>query len=416
MSGNNEEVRTDVAETLGLDGHGPRRKHRYIWLILAGVVGVGAWFAMRGGESETVEYVSAPVVSGPLFVTVTATGTLQPTNQIDVGSEVSGEVEEIFVDYNDHVTRGQIIAQLNTEQLDARLASTQASLAVAEASLTQARATAEEAQARAARSRRLADTNIASQQTLETDVASAKRAVASVASAEAQVTVARATLLEAQTSLRKAVIRSPIDGMVLSREIDPGQTLASAFQTPLLFKLAANLEQMELHLDIDESDIGLVSEGQHAKFRVDAFPGREFGAKITSVRFDPRTVNNIVTYESILAVENAQLLLRPGMTATADIVVAEKESVLLVPNRALRFLPPGSDRAQARAENGRNIVWVQRNAELQPVAVEIGLSNDEVTEIVGGDLVAGSEVVIDIDRPERQQQEEQQQGRSGPFG
>src|SRR5690606_22219346 len=171
-------------------------------------------------------------------------------------------------------------------------------------------------------------------------VAAARRAVASVESARAQVTAARAALQETETALGKAVIRAPISGIVISREIDPGQTVAAAFQTPVLFKLAEDLGRMRLHLDVDESDIGKVREGQRAKFRVDAYPGREFEAEIVAVRFNPRTVNNIVTYETVLSVANPELLLRPGMTATADILVAERPNAVLIPNRALRFLPP----------------------------------------------------------------------------
>ena len=183
---------------------------------------------------------------------------------------------------------------------------------MAEASLAQAQATVTETRAKAARSRELAARNIASQQTLETDEAAAQRAVAAVASATAQVTVSTATLRESETALRKAVIRAPIDGVIISREIRPGQTVAASFQTPVLFKLAGDLRHMELHFDLDESDVGQVREGQHAEFRVDAYPGRAFDAKIVSVRFNPREVNNVVTYETVLSVENPDLSLRPG--------------------------------------------------------------------------------------------------------
>jgi HlyD family secretion protein len=343
-------------------------------------------------------------------VIVTATGTLQPTNQVDVGSEVSGFIDRVFVDFNDTVRQGDVIAQLDTDTLEARVASARAALAVAEASQTQAEATAAEALAKAARSRELAARSIASQQSLETDEAAAQRAVAAVASAKAQVTAARAALQEAETSLGKAVIRAPIDGVIISREVRPGQTVAAAFQTPVLFKLAEDLRHMQLHLDLDESDVGQVKEGMAAEFRVDAYPGKPFAAKILSVRFNPREVNNVVTYETVLSVDNPDLLLRPGMTATADILIEEKADVLLVPNRALRFIPPElADSPQEQNGGGQPRVFVVREGAAVAVPVETGLTNGEVTEITGGDVAVGTDVVVDVQRTPRPQQG------GGPF-
>jgi HlyD family secretion protein len=346
-----------------------------------------------------------------LLVTVTATGTLQPTNQVEIGSEVSGAIQRVFVDFNDSVTAGQAIAELDTAQLEARVASARAALAVQEASLLQAEATLTEAQAKLKRSRELASQSIASQQALEADEASAKRAAAQVASARAQGTSAQASLREAETALGKAVIRAPIGGVVISRSVDPGQTVAASFQTPVLFKIAEDLRHMELHLDVDESDIGRVTEGQMASFRVDAYPGQTFAARIVSVRFNPRQVNNVVTYETVLAVDNPEMLLRPGMTATADILIAERDDVLLVPNRALRFIPPTLESASRPDEPGAR-VWVVRPGAVAPAAVAVttGLSNEEHTELTGRELEAGTEVIIDVERAPRSAQQ------GGPFG
>jgi HlyD family secretion protein len=208
------------------------------------------------------------------------------------------------------------------------------------------------------------------------------------------------------------VIRAPIDGVIISREIRPGQTVAAAFQTPVLFKLAGDLRFMELHLDLDESDVGQVREGQHAEFRVDAYPGRVFEATIVSVRFNPREVNNVVTYETVLSVENPDLSLRPGMTATAEILVEQKDKALLVPNRALRFLPPatGQDRATPESTTEPR-VWIVRDGAAVPVPVRTGLTNGELTEVTSGDVAPGTAVIVDIERPARQPQ----QG-GGPFG
>ena len=405
-------AKDEVVNTLGLEGRGRRKRRVWPWVAILLLVAAAAIVAYRMRGTEAPEYVTEPLREGSLRVLVTATGTLQPTNQVDVGSEVSGLLAEVLVDFNDTVTQGQILARLDTQTLEARVASSRASLAVAEASLEQAAATVTEARARAARSRELAARNIASQQSLETDEAAALRAVAAVASANAQVTAARAQLQEMETSLRKAVIRSPIDGVIISREVRPGQTVAASFQTPVLFKLAEDLRHMALHLDLDESDVGQVRQGQKAEFRVDAYPGRTFEAKIVSVRFNPREVNNVVTYETVLSVENAELLLRPGMTATADILIDEKGSALLVPNRALRFLPPAVAESGASADDSGPRVWVVRDGDAVAVPIETGLTNGEMTEVKGGEVASGTDVIVDIERTPR----EQQQGGNGPFG
>lgn len=403
----------EVVDTLGLDG-AERRRRRW-WPVVAAIaivaLAAGA-YTLRQHRTTAPLFVTDSVRQGPLLVTVTATGTLQPINQVDVGSEVSGIIDRVLVDFNATVKAGQVLAELDTQQLDARVASANAALAVAQASLVQAQATVTETAAKFARSRDLASKNIASQQSLETDDAAAQRAVAAVASAKAQVTSAQASLKDAETARSKAAIRSPIDGMVIAREIDPGQTVAATFQTPVLFKVAEDLRRMELHLDIDESDIGQVHAGQHAQFRVDAYPGKAFQAEITSVRFNPRTVNNVVTYETVLTVANPDLLLRPGMTATADILIAQKNDVLLVPNRALRFLPPEQAAEHASAQ-GPPRVWVDREGVPSPVAVTTGLTNGDVTEIEPGPLAAGARVIVDVVRAERPRTDN---GPRPPFG
>lgn len=396
-------------DALGLDGRARRKKRRWLWVAIPLVGAAVLVGVQQGRRSEAPAYVTEPAREGPLRVTVTATGTLQPTNQVDVGSEVSGIIDKVLVDFNDPVKQGQVIAELDTQTLEARVASARASLAVAEASQAQAEATVVETRAKVARSRELASRNIASQQTLESDDAAAQRAVAQVASAKAQVTAQRASLQETETALRKGMIRAPIDGVVISREVRPGQTVAASFQTPVLFKLADDLRHMELHLNLDESDVGQVRSGQKAEFRVDAYPGRTFAAEITSVRFAPKEVNNVVTYETVLSVDNPDLLLRPGMTATADILVDHKERALLVPNRALRFLPSEAAGAEGAGTGPR--VWVVRDGAAVAVPVETGLTNGEVTEVTSGDVASGTGVIVDMERTPRRQQ----QGGNGPF-
>jgi len=398
-----------VAAVIGLDGDRPARRRRWLWAIGAAVSAVGAAAYLATREPPAPAYVLDTVERGRLVVTVTATGTLQPTNQVDVGSEVSGLIDEVLVDFNDAVEAGDVLARLDTETLEARAASARASLAVAEASLLQAEATAAEANARAVRAVELAGRNLMSQQELEAETAAARRAEASVASARAQVTSARAALQEAETALGKAVIRAPISGIVISREVEPGQTVAAAFQTPVLFKLAEDLTRMQLHLDVDESDIGQVREGQRARFRVDAYPNREFEAEIVAVRFNPRTINNIVTYETVLSVDNPDLLLRPGMTATADILVAERADALLVPNRALRFLPPDLVAAPAARDRAGHRVWSLEDGKPVELPIVAGIANDEHTEVLEPALEPGTEVIVDVERPPRP-------AAGGPFG
>jgi HlyD family secretion protein len=397
----------EVERALGMDGK--RKPFNWMWIALVIMVGGGIYFLQQEPPAQQVEYVTQTLTRGELQVTVTATGTLQPTKQVEIGSEVSGIIEKVFVDFNDKVIIGQTMAQLDTQTLEARLTSARASLQSAEASLAQVQATVIEVNAKTRRSKELAERDLLSLQTLEADEAASLRATASVAGAEAQVTSAKAALNESETSLAKAVIKSPIDGIIISREVDPGQTMAASFQTPVMFIVAEDLAHMVLNLDIDEADIGQVREGQEATFRVDAYPRKEFTAKIISVRFNPLKVNNIVTYETVLSVSNPELLLRPGMTATAEILIEETTEVLLVPNRSLRFLPPEERVAQLAAE-GDN-VWVLENGLPRPVPVTIGLSDGEFTEIKSDSLSADAVLIIDVVREARSPF-----SGGGPFG
>ena len=397
----------EVEQTLGMDGK--RKQFNWMWAVLVAMLGGGIYFLQRETPVQLVEYVTQPLTRGELQVTVTATGTLQPTKQVTIGSEVSGIIENVFVDFNDKVIVGQTMAQLDTQTLEARLTSARASLQSAEASLAQAQATVIEVNAKTRRSKELTERDLLSLQSLEADEAASLRAIAAVAGAKAQVTSAKAALNESETSLAKAVIRSPIDGIIISREVDPGQTMAASFQTPVMFIVAEDLAHMVLNLDIDEADIGQVREGQEATFRVDAYPRKEFTAKIISVRFNPLKVNNIVTYETVLSVSNPELLLRPGMTATAKILIEETTEVLLVPNRSLRFLPP-EERVAQLAAKGDN-VWVLENGQPRPVPVAIGLSDGEFTEIKSDSLSADAVLIIDVVREARSPF-----SGGGPFG
>jgi HlyD family secretion protein len=398
---------TDVAKTLGLE-----LKPRRFWrarrvlaavLIVLALVGGGAFY-FWGGTGPTT-YVTAEVTRGPLTVAVSATGTLQPQDQVDVGAEISGRVDAVNVDFNDRVRKGQVLAVINTDQIRAQLAQAQASLAANRAAVVTAEATVRETLDRRDRARALFNNNgLISAQDLRIAEAAYDRAVASVERAKADVDNAAAQITGYQTSLNKAQVRSPIDGVVLERRVATGQTVAASFQTPVLFSLASDLATMQLAVDIDEADIGVVREGQTAHFTVDAYPQRQFDARLISLRNLPKTANGVVTYQGVLTVDNSAKLLRPGLTATASILISETKEALLVPNGALRFAPPAKEvtaPAFVPATNGETVgrVWVLQDG--KPVArdLRIGHSDGRNTEVVSGDLKASERVITDIAAP-----------------
>jgi len=412
---------TDLARSLGLEPGRPPRPHRRRRLllvaatVLAGVAVLAAWGLK--GDGETVRYKTQPARTGDLKVTVTATGNLEPTNQVDVGSELSGIVERVDVDFNDVVKPGQELARLDTSRLDAQAIQARAAVQAAQAKVGQARATLTQTTAdlaRRTRVRELSGGQVPSQTDMDAAVAAKARAEADLASAQAQAAQAQGTLDGIQTDLGKTVIRSPIRGIVLKRSVEPGQTVAASLQAPVLFTLAEDLARMELHVDVDEADVGRVAEGQAATFTVDAYPERTFPAQVTQVRYGAATVGGVVTYETVLQVDNSDLSLRPGMTATADISVATVTGALLVPNAALRFAPPAQPQAaggkrsflsrmfprpprSARNQGeGKGLkVWVLENGEPTAVKVTTGATDGSRTEVLSGDLKPGTEVIVD---------------------
>lgn len=419
---------TELARSLGIEPGPPgkvHRKRRLVWIGAAVVVLVAALAAwgLRGG-GEAVRYKTQPVTRGDLRVTVTATGNLEPTNQVDVGSELSGIVEKVAVDYNDVVKPGQVLARLDTSRLDAQLIQANAALQAAQAKVEQAKATLTQTTADLKRQehvRELSGGQVPSQADLDAALAARERATADLASARAQVAQAQGTVDGIQTDLGKTVIRSPIRGIVLKRSVEPGQTVAASLQAPVLFTLAEDLAHMELHVDVDEADVGRVTEGQKATFTVDAYPERTFPAEVTQVRYGAATVGGVVTYETVLTVDNADLSLRPGMTATADISVQAVTDALLVPNAALRFAPPAQPQAETgqrsfmsrlfphppRASrspggDGRGLrVWVLKDGAPAPVRVTTGPSDGARTQVLSGDLKPGTEVITDSETARR---------------
>ena len=410
--------RADIQAVLNTGGHTPLQR-RMRWVIaVPGILLLGSitvFWLLRGDESA-VRYETAEVTRGDLTVTVTATGTLEPVNQVDVGSELSGIIETVAVDFNDRVHHGQVLARLDTDRLQAQMLESRAALMASEARVTEAQATVLETRLAFERCEKLAERQLCPAGDLDTARAMFARAKASEASARAEVAEARATLDGKETELAKAEIRSPIDGLVLLRQIEPGQTVAASLQAPILFTLAEDLAQMELHVAVDEADVGMITEGQAAEFTVDAWPERSFPATITQVRFAPRTVEGVVTYETVLTVDNSDLALRPGMTATAVITVQELQDKVLLPNTALRFTPPQTEAAQPRrrgafgmlfprppmgqrrsnrAKNEGQQVWVLHDGNPEAVPVKTGASDGRLTELRVGDIQPGQAVVVD---------------------
>lgn len=414
----------DVSETLGIDDYRSHRKHLSNWLVwiplVLVVLGAGV-FLQSKPVTNNLQYITQEARIGSLVITVSATGNLEPTNQVDVSSELSGIVDSVLVDYNDFVEADQILAKLDTDALLAQVLQSEAALAAAEANVKLSQATVFETKLKLQRCQQLAEKKMCAQEEVDTDSAAYQRAQAGEGSARAQVAQARAKLDADRTNLAKAAIHSPIKGVVLVRAIEPGQTVAASLQAPVLFTLAEDLSEMELHVDVDEADVGLVQEGQTARFTVDAFPDQVFKAQIIQVRYGAQEVDGVITYETVLKVDNTELSLRPGMTATAEITVKRIDKALLVPNAALRFnpavqdsnqsspnkggllsqlipRPPGPALKKAQKENmdkkSQQQVWILKDGAPVAVPVSTDTSDGIWTEITQGDLQAGTALLV----------------------
>jgi len=414
-----------IDETLQLgNGKAPAwRWARWLAVVLAvAIAATAAWIVLSGREkAAATRYKTEPAVRGDMTVIVTATGTLKPTNSVDVGSELSGTVKSVEVDFNSRVKVGQILARLDTTKLETAMTQARASLEAAQARVLQNEATVAETKAKLAqlrKARELSQGRLSSQQEVDAAEAAFARAKAEAASAAAAVSQAKAVLEANQTDLSKAVIRSPINGIVLTRSIEPGQTVAASFTAPVLFTLAEDLTRMDLHVNVDEADIGKIREGQKATFTVAAYPNRIFSARIIQARYGSSTTSGVVTYETILKVSNPDLSLRPGMTATADITVKQIQQALLIPGAALRFAPPAQQEGKtsggllasllprpprlaprgsgSNGGKGHQRVWILRDGAPVAVSVTTGSTSGSLVEVVSGDLQPGMPVIVDI--------------------
>lgn len=390
-----------------------RGRRVWVWAALAlALVLAGGWFwASRGGGAGETAYRTALAERTDLRVTVTATGTVEPTSLVEVSSELSGTLEEVLVDFNDRVRSGQELARLDTTKLEAERAVAEANVTSAQAQLYGAQTVLSEAREEYDSAVVLDERGTISHQALIERRTAYNRALAEVTMAEANLDLARARLKVVEADLAKACICSPVDGVVLDRAADKGQIVAASFSAPVLFTIAEDLTQLEVQVAIDEADIGVVEEGQRAVFTVEAHDERSFPARIRTVRYAPQMVEGVVSYTAVLSVENEDLALRPGMTATAEVIVSDIEDVLTVPNAALRYAPPHRADTENRGggllgllmpgppETGSGLasgraVWVLRDGRPVEVPVETGATDGRRTEIVEGDLRDGDPVVI----------------------
>lgn len=411
----------EISKTLGLE-ESVKKTSKKLWTILTIILlitlAIGFYYFSSAGPK--IEYITKEAQKGTLTITVSATGNLEPLNKVDVGTEVSGTIAEVLVDYNDPVKAGQILAKLDTMKLELKVNSSQASLAVAKANLSSAQASLDDEKKSFERYQKLYKITRGlrpSEKELDASKAAYERALAAKQSAIAQREQANAVLKLDEDNLNKAIIKSPIDGVVLVKNIEAGQTVAATLQTPVLFTLAEDLTRMKVIVSVDEADVGEVVEEQEAIFNVDAYPNRSFAGKITQVRLNSLIVNGVVTYEAVMYVDNSEMLLRPGMTATADIITKVVKNVLLIPHSSLRFTPPEKVmeedqrsekmidklipgppkkkmKAKIKDKKSKSSVWVLKEGKPAQVFVETGDSDSILTVVTGGNIEPGTEVIV----------------------
>ncbi len=368
-------------------------------VAMALVVGAALFFSLRGTAGDGSDrFVAEPLSRGKITAKVTATGTLSALVTVQVGSQISGRIRELLADFNTPVKKGQVIARIDPSLFRAAVERAEANLVAARGNLEKAQADARDAQRKLERSRALDAERVVSKADLDTAQAAADAAKGQVAAAQGAVAQARAALNEAEVNLGYTTIVSPTDGVVIERNVDVGQTVAASLQAPTLFLIAQDLAKMQVDTSVPEADVGRLSQGMTATFTVDAYPGRHFTGVVRQIRNAPETIDNVVTYDAVLDVSNADLRLKPGMTANVTFVVDERDDVLRLPNAALRFRPPRdvarSDDLTPTAPGLRN-VWVLRGGKPVRVEVRTGITDGTFTEVVSGPIEAGDRVITD---------------------
>ncbi|MGB8817028.1 MAG: efflux RND transporter periplasmic adaptor subunit [Rhizobiaceae bacterium] len=408
----------DIGASLGLDRKGKSRSlaRRLVWLAVAATLVGGSWYGYQrwaAAQAVSKSYTTADAARGDIIVEVSASGNLQPLTQVDVSSEQSGVVREVRFQENQSVKKGDVLAVLDTTTLSAQVERAEANVKASKARIADTEVTAKETRLAYDRAKNLAARGTLSQQELETAAAKRDRALSAINSAEADLAVAEADLKLQEAALAKSTIYAPIDGVILTRDVDPGQTVAASLSAPILFVIAEDLGRMKLEAAIDEADVGVVAEGQKAKFTVDAYSGLSFAASIREIAYASQTTENVVTYKANLDVDNSQLKLRPGMTANVDIIVREANGVLTIPNTAFRYQPAAAPRstgfsltslfmprfprtqtkqAPKAAADGSRTVFVLEDGAPKAVQVMTGSTDGAMTEITSG-LEAGAKIV-----------------------
>jgi len=364
--------------------------NKFTLMLMLIALGAGGYVYWGNNQKQTEQnrYRTVALETGDVIQTVSANGTLNPVVLVSVGTQVSGTVRKLYTDFNDKVQKGQVLAELDPPLFNAQVQQSEANVRNAQASL-------DLAQANETRMKTLLEQEYISRQEYDQSQQALK-------SGRAQVELAQAQLQKDRTNLNYTVIRAPVSGVVVSRSVDVGQTVAASFQTPELFKIAQDLSRMQIDSSFAEADIGKIKVGQPVRFTVDAFAGRSFSGVVKQVRLNPTNVSNVITYDVVVAVDNPEQILLPGMTAYVNIVVAERHDVVLVPNAALRFRPKdieqkksGGKRNKKDGEGLSGTVYVQTNGSPEPVRIRIGITDNKVTEVLAGALKAGDSVIVE---------------------
>jgi HlyD family secretion protein len=394
-----------------------------IALLLIGGAGFAYW--RMGASTAEVPFVTVAVQRGNITQVVSSTGTLQAGVTVQVGSQVSGTIEKLFADFNSKVKAGEVVAQLNQDKYKAAVDQSRANMIAAQSTLAKAKVSVEDARRTLERTRELRKRELTAQSELDAAQTTHDAAVAQLEVNKAQVAQAQAAVNQVTVDLNNTVIRSPVDGMVISRNVDVGQTVAASLTAPTLFTIANDLSKMEVHSNVDEADVGNVWEGQEVTFTVDAFPARRFRGKVYQVRNAPINVQGVVTYNAVARIDNKELLLKPGMTANVQFLVSRQEDVLTIPNMAMRFRPPDQkDEAQdllrqersraakpvgtrrtsraagvggggGRGRSNRSVtVYVLKDNRAQPVEIQLGITDGSRTEVRGGELNEKDPLII----------------------
>lgn len=411
----------EIENMLGLSRQAKAKKgfRRFLWLALAAVLlaGAGYYYYASIQTMQKISYVTQKVATSDLVVAISATGTVQPTTQVDVGSELSGTVKTVEVSDNAIVKKGDVLATLDVVRLSAQRDRAAAQVVAAEARMQDANSAAKQSALTQSRQKKLRVSGLSTDQGMEDANTAEARAVAAVAVAKADVLAAMADLSIVESDVSKSQILSPIDGIVLKTSVKTGQTVAASLQAPILFTLADDLAHIQIEAAVDEADIGVVKLGQKASFTVDAFRGRSFQAHVSSISFSPDKTDGVVTYKTVLAAANDDLALRPGMTTTSRIIVNEVKGATVIPNEALRYVPavqkkssgfsitqlfmprfPRNDKAEkpAVAADGTRSLWVLRDGAPVELKIKTGLSDGKQTVVTGDALKVGDDVIISV--------------------